>query len=290
MTALDILKIIGFVLLGFIAFLLIMLILFLFVPVRYKVRGSYRDRPDVKANISFLLHIISVNVTYSGELLAVLRILGIPIRLYPPRKKECDKDKKVKEDDKAPEEDKPIDIKGADKAESESDTKIADISTDEQASDVNDNVKPASEGGKHAVGNDKPSNKKNKKVEDDKENIIDKIRHYVDILSEDSTKKAWKQCRYRLGRLIKHVLPRRWKTKIVYGLDDPFMTSAVMSAYELIYTYTGEKLKLVPVYDGKHIEADASLSGHVRGITVIIHTVAVLLDKNCRRFLKRIRG
>mgnify|MGYP003319203795 CR=1 FL=1 len=63
-----ILKIIGIVLLSIIGFALFLVLLVLFVPVRYKGKGYYRNNEyDFKANASWLLHIVSFSYGLKEE-------------------------------------------------------------------------------------------------------------------------------------------------------------------------------------------------------------------------------
>ena len=90
-TFLLILKIIGIVLLCILAFILLLLLVILFVPVRYRVVGSYDKEAYLKAKVTYLLHLIGFTAIYEVSFKAVLRILFVPIRLLPKKEK---KDKK----------------------------------------------------------------------------------------------------------------------------------------------------------------------------------------------------
>ena len=90
---LTILKITGIVLLSIIAFLLLILIIFLFVPVRYKAKGSFKDKiPQAKFSISYLLYILYIVFRYDQGFSYSIRIFGIKLNLKKSKKKSADKD------------------------------------------------------------------------------------------------------------------------------------------------------------------------------------------------------
>jgi hypothetical protein len=110
-TVLLILKILGIVLLCIIGFLLLIIALILFVPIRYKGNASKADGRDnplcALAGVSWLLHIISASYEYKGgKTQLIIKIFGIRLRSREEReekrrkkksRKDAGKRKKIKE-------------------------------------------------------------------------------------------------------------------------------------------------------------------------------------------------
>lgn len=78
---LTVLKIIGIVLLVLLCLLLAVVLLVLFVPIRYRADGAYQEKPDVKLQITWLLHLLTVRVSFDGSLSYYVKAAGI--RLLP---------------------------------------------------------------------------------------------------------------------------------------------------------------------------------------------------------------
>lgn len=74
-----ILKIIGIIVLILIGLLLLLLLAVLFVPLRYRGKGSYFGEPQGFLKVSWLLHILSIRLQYEKEMTAVIRIFGYPV-------------------------------------------------------------------------------------------------------------------------------------------------------------------------------------------------------------------
>ncbi|HIT63073.1 MAG TPA: hypothetical protein IAC37_01255 [Candidatus Ventrimonas merdavium] len=76
---LAILKVLGIVLLVLLGLILAVLLLVLFVPLRYRLCGSFHGRPVVRAGASWLLHLLSCQVSYDEGLTVDVRVCGIRI-------------------------------------------------------------------------------------------------------------------------------------------------------------------------------------------------------------------
>ena len=85
-TFLLVLKIIGLTLLGIVALALFILLLVLFVPVRYKAAFKQDDDFRAEALISYLLHAISLHIVKESDFEVYLKILGIRIRRFEKAK------------------------------------------------------------------------------------------------------------------------------------------------------------------------------------------------------------
>ncbi len=266
-TFLLILKIIGIVLLCILAFILLLLLVILFVPVRYRVVGSYDKEAYLKAKVTYLLHLIGFTATYEVSFKAVLRILFVPIRLLP---KDSKPDKKA--------EDKPEPGKSEATGTADKTEQTGPSVTNTEAGETDSHP----EG--HKVGKADKEDKSS-----DKLGTMDKIKAYADLLSDPETVAAWEVCKYRLGKLIRVLLPRDIDIRVRYGLDDPFMTSVIMSVYNVFYIYLGGGLTIEPVYYEKTVSVQGKVRGSIMTAPVLWQLFMVLLNKDCRRFIKRIR-
>lgn len=98
---LTILKIIGITVLALIGILLLGLLAILFVPIRYRVKASYGEVPEVDAVVSWLFHFAHARIQYLDNKFRVLvRILGILVYdSLKPKKPKINNSKKAKTDD-----------------------------------------------------------------------------------------------------------------------------------------------------------------------------------------------
>ena len=75
-----ILKTAGIVLLVILGLLLAALLAVSFVPVRYRADGSWREELTASAAITWLLHLVSIRITYEKELSVRVSVCGIRIK------------------------------------------------------------------------------------------------------------------------------------------------------------------------------------------------------------------
>ncbi len=247
---LAILKMIGIVLLIILAIIFVLLCMLLFVPVRYRVNGKYRDSaPECVAVISYLLHIIVVKVVYEDDLKAVLKLFGIPImKLYPMEKKSK----------------KTVSKESGDDREESSEDEKSDEDTDK-------------------------NHDEDKAKEDTKKDLLSSVRHLTDVLNDPSVTGAWETCKKRAGKLLKHIMPRKVRICVRYGLDDPYMVSIIHAVSNVFYIYLGENIKLIPVYEGKYLDAIGKARGYIMLFPVLWHGLAVMFNSDCRRFYRLVK-
>ena len=75
-----ILKTAGIALLVILGLLLAALLAVLFVPVRYRADGSWREELTASAAITWLLHLVSIRIAYEKELSVRVSVCGIRIK------------------------------------------------------------------------------------------------------------------------------------------------------------------------------------------------------------------
>mgnify|MGYP000519574063 CR=1 FL=1 len=78
---LTILKVIGWILLGILGLILLTVLTVLLVPIRYRADGVWKEEKYILGRVTWLLHLLSICVTYEKELLLEVRVAGILI--YP---------------------------------------------------------------------------------------------------------------------------------------------------------------------------------------------------------------
>ena len=89
---LTLLKMIGIVLLSLLGLFLVLLLVVLFVPVRYRIKGYYKDEFVCHGKITWLLHLVSVSIDYDKEAVTAIRIFGIDISSFLNKKEKNSSD------------------------------------------------------------------------------------------------------------------------------------------------------------------------------------------------------
>ncbi|WP_367565868.1 DUF2953 domain-containing protein [Lacrimispora sp.] len=320
-----ILKILGLLLLVVLGLILLLLLLVLFVPVRYRAEGSYDEKVKGKVRVSWLLHLISVTLSYEKDFIMTVRLFGF--RILKPKKMDHELREAgeimVQTMEIKPEE-AVEDIKEEIQKKPEKGSKSRALSRKEKKSqsrvwsyeeeDIQSHTQSHEE---EDIHNRSQPSKEEKPPENDGKiswfsKLKEKIRKQVlklkfffhricDTLKAVKDKKemvqAWvsnkenqktvKLLLRQFKKLIRHILPRRGKGNVTFGFDDPYLTGQVLTYASVIYPFCYKHLNLYPVFDQVVFKADGNFKGKIRIGTVLAIGGRMLLDKNFRVQLKK---
>ena len=304
-----ILKIIGITILAILGLILLVLVLVLFVPVFYKVRIIHNPKETkITGKVSFLWPVIVVVVQYFKKLSYKIKLFGIslldsekPKKEKPPKKKKEKKPKKKKEKKKTEgpaEEDVflPLENPGTlPKEEPEAEASFENVA--EESESLEETTEKPAQGKEKKPGLFAKIKAKIQKLRETISKIIAKIKklsHQKDevlrILGKPETKTAMKFVWSKLGRLLKHILPRKIKGYLAYGADNPATTGQVLGILGVVYARTGQLLEIRPNFAEKQLECDVLIKGRIQLFTILLIAVKVALNKELRQVIKDFKG
>lgn len=280
---LKVLSIIGLVLLGILALVVFLLLLLLFVPVRYKADGSFKDnRLSAKAKASWLLHILSFSYVYGKEEPVAIRVFGIRLR------KKIKKEKSFEEDDSL-EPKKEKDLKET--KEEKEDYEKSDFERTEQDNNETPIESPLSEDFEEhfeEVSNkssDKKKSVKDKKVSN-KDNICDKIKKYIEIIKSEKFQKTYSYAKEKIKKLLKHILPRKWEMNALLGFDDPSVTGNILVYSSVLYPFIAKHIHVYGDFNNQVIDVDAYAKGRITVFKALLIGAQLYFNKDIKRVLK----
>ena len=272
---LTILKVTGIVLLCIIGLVLFALLIVLFVPIRYKADGFYKDSDyNVKAKASWLLHVVTVSFDLKASKEPVIKVFGIKLK---------GKKKKDEEEGETAEE-TTEDVTKEAKVETKEEAveEIKEESTDEQFSE--ETAKDEE---------DKRSEKKDKRSKDKKEfkseSVYDKIKRYVDIIKSDEFKESFALVKKQLCRLLKAILPGKWEINASLGFEDPSLTGYVCAVSGAMYMWFRKHIHIVGDFDEEKIDAKAYFKGRIYIVVLVYVFLRVWFNKKIRHTIELFR-
>lgn len=296
-----ILKVIGLVLLSIIGLLLFMVMLVLFVPVRYRGILHYHDALTAQVRLSWLLHIISVRAIYAdGEFKKILRIFGIPLK---KKEKKQRTEKKKKTDQKNQTADEVVTQERSEEIEDRLETKAPEEQTEKEIV----SEKPPKE--------EIPEKEKKltlitkwkqfikmlydffHKIQYTIRNIYDKIgeikekiEYYIDFLQDEHNQSAFGLLLNQVGVLLRHVKPRRFRADLKIGTEDPATTGTILAILGIIYPFFNGGMHITPFYDQTVFEADTDFRGRVTGVVLLKTAWKVYFDQDFKQLLNAFRN
>jgi hypothetical protein len=86
-----------------------------------------------------------------------------------------------------------------------------------------------------------------------------------------------------LKRMLKHILPTRLKSKIIFGTGDPCSTGQLLGVLGFLYGFYGDKVQITPDFENSRLEGKHDARGRIRLITILIIAVKLILDKRFKQ-------
>ena len=297
-----VLKIIGFILLGLLAFLILLLLAVLFVPIRYRVVAQYEEKAIARITAGWFLHLIGVRLVISDqEKSCKLKLFGIPlIDFFSPRKDRRKKRRSKSHQDKQPAKQsvhrnkQPVEQSvHQDKQpveQSVHQNKQNNLQIKEEQQQIGSEKEKASGFDTDQASDEKASfftkvriyinriSDKIKKIRKKETNLKEQYNKWLVVLKRDRTKEALEKCKNTLCKVLKAVLPRKWKLFVHYGMEDPALTADILGYYWMLFAVLSGHIDCQPDFENKVFECNLHAKGYIRMITMVIAGWKFLFD------------
>lgn len=307
MIFLNILKIIGIVLVVLLCILLVLILLVLFYPVKYRIFGTEvydkENKSDIHIRLSWIFHLIGVNVDIDPELTAGLRILFVKKNLMKGSDTSNDRSDNNGDDGSCDSDScnsDSIDVEDI-KNISETDIKNTDnIAVAEEKINANATKAYSSniETENNSADNDDPfdSNDTSEEESDTEREIKkEKIKRLTakikKILKNDSCKEALNKIKTELINLLKAIMPYKLYLKAEFSAGSPDKTGMVLGILAMFPIGYKNKWKIRPDFEREeiYINSEFDIKGHIFLYKILVIAIRVLVDKNCRKLYNEIR-
>ena len=288
---LTILKVLGWILLGILAFIVLILLIVTLVPLRY--RAMFHVTKDLneltlEANASWLLKLIKFMCELEHkEFDARLRIAWKKFPLTgddeEPETDRKEKKKEKEESSKTKEEKKPENTAVSKTEEDEKEDKIKPVQWLEDEEKQKRKKKEKSSGAKE-------SKKKGRFTFDRIYDTINEIRfakeEILAFLTEKSHRKIARHFIKRLKKLGHKLLPSRVMIKGELGFDDPCTTARLSAVLSAIYPHI-DRIELPELcFDQDIVNLNGDIKGKLRIGSLVVFALPLLLDINLWRTIK----
>ena len=277
---LFLLKLIGIILLVLLGIVLTLLVLLLFVPVRYQIKGSVLENKTVRVKLHWLLHLLVFSLSYEEKKLTTeFRILGF--RLFPREKKKS-----------------ALDDTDFDDIEEAEDERVTQEPVQEipQLTATEYSGEPQTDSSEtHRRQKRQPKRKiaafidNWKRFWEEIKQIPDKVSAIWSVISDEGNHKVvslvWEQIRY----LLRHSRFRKLKTDLTFSAGDPATTGQILGVFcmfPMLYQY---EVSVVPDFESEqwYLRGTFEIKGHARLVHVLRSGILLWKEKEVRRFVNR---
>ncbi len=320
---LRILSVLGVILLVLLAVLAVFLLLVLFFPLSYRIRGS-RDEKGVRLSVKagWLFGLLRLKYEYpeSGHL--VVKALCFPLydsmipeknssetERKPERKHRKRRGVKKNEGSGSSTASDELPAAGSEGKDSEISSGAEDDAVFKEASSVGENLEKdrhsadaASETPEDADAADADLRtdgkifQKFEKIKYTIYGIYDKIKkiwknisYYTALVQEEETKKLFAYILFRFGKIFKHIRPRRIKADILFGAGSPDVTGYIYGIYCMLASAAGIGFRVTPDFEHAVFKGRIDMSGHMALWVLGWNVLKLYLDKEIRRFRERVK-
>lgn len=264
MVFLTVLKIIGFVIAGIVALVLLILALILFAPVKYSGSGRYDEKATFSFKASYIFHLVRVKASYDGELKKSIKILFFEVG-----------NKKAK---------KPRKTKKKSKENKKTEKKEMQVST------VPLKKKPK----------ERPKERKKEKPKEKKKNVFKRLKDRYNslkskkddafkIIGDPDNQKAIKQIAEIVGKTLKKIIPRKHEINLTYGFESPDTVGEVTGMIYTISAFTGLNINAYPDFENKILKADGWFKGHFMVFSVAKAAFVIYRNNRIKKLIKEIK-
>lgn len=299
-VVLLILKIIGIILAALLGIVGLGILLVLFCPFRYRIWGSYHEKPDISIRVAWLMCIFQFRMDITDTQQMYLRILGFRKNLSREEEEtnESEESSGLEEESETTNtvenafDKKRIETNRSDAATVEEnsgeedfrnkedpkdsiETKSTDVSrkTPEKKISISQKVKRIWEKIKRALFNIKETAVKIKKL-------------YMD----PRNKLAFTKLKQSVAKFFRVLHPKKFQLKLKFSTGSPDTTGQLLGVIAMFPIGYRNGWNIVPDFtaDAFYADAEFDVRGRVLGISLIKFACSIILDKNCKRLYNKV--
>ncbi len=117
-------------------------------------------------------------------------------------------------------------------------------------------------------------------------NIKQKFGLISEFIKNELNREGFRLTYKSLKKLLRHILPTKLKSKIIFGTGDPCSTGQALGMMGILYSFYGDKIQIIPDFENTRLEGTHYAKGRIRLVTILIIVIKLMLDKRFKK-LKR---
>jgi len=129
-----------------------------------------------------------------------------------------------------------------------------------------------------------------KKIYDKIKHILEEISFYKKLLQDEQTKLLFSHACKRIGKVLRHIRPRKLKVDVTFGASSPDTTGYIFAVYGMLSPKLGKDVCITPDFTGQILEGTLYAKGHITIFTILVNVCALILDKKLKLLDRRIKN
>ncbi|MBO4835384.1 MAG: hypothetical protein J5483_04655 [Lachnospiraceae bacterium] len=288
MIFLTILKIIGIVLACIVGFILLLVLVVLFAPIRYRLSGA-GENTDMKADgeITWIFGLLTASAAYQ-ELDVSYRVSVLGFDLKKGSLKEHPESKEKEESASSPEPSSQETMKPTEEQTKPEPPKEQELEI--EMIDISDAVTKPAPGTKEKEDFSDKIDRFCEKISAKYEKFRLKLEQAETILTSEVTKRAVKTVKEQLFHILDHIKPKKIEGFLNFGLEDPANTAIIYGTIDILAESMSQgKLIITPEFYQKGISLDMKISGRIFLGKLALCALRVFFNRDVRKVVRVIR-
>lgn len=120
--------------------------------------------------------------------------------------------------------------------------------------------------------------------------LLEKAREWLEFIDEEMTKRAISKLIKIIKKLLKHILPRKIRGNLTFGLEDPAMMGQILAILGMAMPIYKNNLEICPCFGVNMIQGDIKVKGEIRLAYFLYLAILVLIDKGIMGTIKKARA
>jgi len=297
---LKIITVIGIILLALLGLVVFLLLLVLFFPISYRVKGEKdAETLSLAVKLDWLFGFLRGRYLYPTPGKVVVKLLWFT--LYDSSVPEKQKEGKTNDAGSEPGQKTST---SSETAEVRAPQQEQELQQDKGSSEKIESGKDAEAMTDSAPDTGKEPGKglfgfitaKYEKIKYTISKIYDKIKHiwdnitfYRDLFQEEETQGLLKHGMERLKKIFKNIRPRKLRGNVLFGTGSPDTTGYILAVCGIFSPLYGGAINITPDFEQTVLLGDFYIAGHITIFQVLFHSLMLIFDKRLKRLNTKLK-
>ncbi|MGB4661224.1 MAG: DUF2953 domain-containing protein [Mobilitalea sp.] len=103
------------------------------------------------------------------------------------------------------------------------------------------------------------------------------------FISDEMNRAGMKRTFKSIKKIVKHILPTKLKSKVIFGTGDPCSTGQLLGLCAILYSFYGDNMQITPDFQNARFEGQHYAKGRIRLITLLFIVIKLILDKRFKQ-------
>lgn len=113
--------------------------------------------------------------------------------------------------------------------------------------------------------------------------------NYLKLYNNVRTKETIRLAKKAIIAILKSFKPQKLRGKLLYGTGDPASTGMHMAYMSVLFPIYYDNIDITPDFQEKVLTGDVYIKGRIRLISIVVHCLRFILNKNVRITIKRFK-